>query len=528
MELDEILEYKYVPIDDEKNIFNNMDPITLKKIIELYYSGEETVKKIVATYELSLDNTANFSKHLPSYYMETKCPYDGTYLTASLPSKSALNFYWPDGVCLECGHKEYSNRKFGGKPCDCLNCQEKEEVEKKKVLSVLQDTYTERIKLKDITVIDRINIAALLQSIDIEYGYLIPPFVRYGGTNKNISINILRDLLDKNLLKISEKNSLDVFSDITETSFSYSPQKVYSSINIENEDGYNEKTFELLKNANEIAVNNDTELILLWREFVKKELFKLFKFKMEESKFTKELEDTERGKKIWNAFDRWLELYSPSQIYAILYKVIKDADNIRTSGNMGNFKYNEIAFIEKLADQMIIKYEKENWGIKSYNFPYKVELNIQTAIFFSKIVKEKNWFNKLVPGPKKVMPEGIDTDISLVKKYSDYSTNIETQEFDKFFISAINEAEYYYLNQWGLVIYDSYVTCLFATRQSLYEYKVYLDKTEDIDDGVGAATIEEEVMANSNFYVNGSYSSKTIYLAIRKLIKEQVPFVEEF
>lgn len=62
---------------------------------------------------------------------------------------------------------------------------------------------------------------------------------------------------------------------------------------------------------------------------------------------------------------------------------------------------------------------------------------------------------------------------------------------------------------------------------TLYEYIVFLNKNEDIDNGIEAATIEEEVMANSNFYVNGSYSSETIYLAIRKLIKEQVPFVEE-
>lgn len=250
--------------------------------------------------------------------MDKKCPYDGSYLTAPLPSKGNLSTYSPDGICLECNHVEYSSSNYLKKSCSCLNCKKEEVREKETVVKVIRDVYKDPVELNELSVMDRLHITALLQ------------------------------------------------------------------------------------NGSEIEVEDGEELISIWKDLVKRELYKLFKFQMEELRFTRELGNAEQEKKIFNAFDRWFEFYSPSQIYAILYKVIRDADNQRTSNKWGNYSYHEIDFIVKLADQMIVRYEKEEWGIKSYNYPYQLEFDIQTKLFFSKVAKEKNWFNELVPAPEKI------------------------------------------------------------------------------------------------------------------------------
>lgn len=527
MDIEDVLHRKLVRKDEEKNIFTHISDQDLNAIIELYYSKEKNVQEIVEDYRLPLQNISSFSKHLPDYYMDKKCPYDGSYLTAPLPSKGNLSTYSPDGTCLECNHVEYSGGNYLKQSCSCLNCKKEEVLEKETVVKVIRDVYKDPVELNELSIMDRLHIAALLQLLGIEYGYLIPPYRTYSDVNDSFSDNVLNDLLDRDILKVAEQNSLNVFSNITETSFSYARQEVYLLLNISHEVYDDEEIFELLKTGSGIEIEDGEELVSIWKDLVKNELYKLFKFQMKELKFTRELGNVEKEKKILNAFDRWLELYSPSQIYAILYKVIRDADNQRTSNKWGNYTYHEIDFIVKLADQMIVRYEKEEWGIKSYNYPYQLEFDIQTKLFFSKVAKEKNWFNKLVPAPEKIINEEIEANMTIVKNYSNYANEIEMQTMDAFLTSTLDHAVYYSLSPIGLIIHDGNIDCLFATRKSLVEYVLFLEKNGKIDSAHKATTIEEIITYNSGLYVDNSYSSKLIYLIMTRLIEKQVPFLEE-
>lgn len=527
MDIEDVLNRKLVRKDGEKNIFTHISDQDLNVIIELYYSKEKNVQEIVEDYRLPLQNISSFSKHLPDYYMDKECPYDGSYLIAPLPSKGNLSTYSPDGICLECNHVEYSSNNFLKKSCNCLNCKKEEVREKETVVKVIRDVYKDPVELNELSVMDRLHIAALLQLLGIEYGYLISPYRTYNDLNVGFSDRLLVELLDRKVLKMSEQNVLSVFSNVTETSYSYSVNDAYLALNISHEVYDDEEVFELLRNGSEIEVEDGEELIFIWKYLVKRELYKLFKFQMEELRFTRELGNVEQEKKIFNAFDRWLEFYSPSQIYAILYKVIRDADNHRTSNKWGKYSYHEIDFIVKLADQMIVRYEKEEWGIKSYNYPYQLEFDIQTKLFFSKVAKEKNWFNELVPAPEKILNEEIEANMTIVKDYSDYVNDIEMQNWDEFLTSTIEEAAYYYLSPMGLIVRDSNVKCLFATRKSLVEYVLFLEKNRKIDSDHRATTIEEKITYNSDFYVHASYSSQLIYLIMKRLIEKQVPFLEE-
>lgn len=68
-----------------------------------------------------------------------------------------------------------------------------------------------------------------------------------------------------------------------------------------------------------------------------------------------------------NAFDGCLKLYFPPQIvYALLYKSIRDADNTRITGTIGNYQYHEIKFIIVAVNQMIIKYEQVGYNKSTF------------------------------------------------------------------------------------------------------------------------------------------------------------------
>ncbi|MBL1228289.1 hypothetical protein IW492_03455 [Enterococcus sp. BWB1-3] len=114
-------------------------------------------------------------------------------------------------------------------------------------------------------------------------------------------------------------------------------------------------------------MKNSREYIHLWKSYVIQELLKIFKFEMKKLGFFRELDDEEKVKMLCSAFDGWLKIYSPSKVYALLYKSIRDADNARTTGTIGNYRYHEIKFIIVLVDKMIIKYEQEGWEIKNYD-----------------------------------------------------------------------------------------------------------------------------------------------------------------
>ena len=526
MEYEDIKGYKLVEIQEKDNAFYGVELEVLKKIIELYYTGKLSVTKIIDKFGLSLDNASKFFLHLPFFYTAKKCPYDDLNLITQLPSKSSLKYFSSDVKCEKCGHIEYNK---GNKECNCNNCQLKKENEKKKVTSIINDIYLDsEIEFQDIDVFDRVNIATLFQISNLEFNCLVPEYKTYKGSLNVFTIEVLRDLIDKDILKVSEKNPIEVFSNITDTNFSYRIDETLFSLNIVSERYSRIELFEKLKYLEDIELENSKEYIHLWKSYVIQELLKIFRFEMNKLGFSRELEDEEKEKKLYNAFNGWLKLYSPSQVYALLYKSIRDADNARTTGTIGNYKYHEIKFIIVLVDKMIIKYEKEGWEVKSYDYPNQLEPDIQTKLFFVNIINEKNWFGSIIPNWSQVTFEKNSTRNSIIMNYAEYIDKLELQKIDVFLELTIQTAAYYYLIPYGLVVKDGLVECLFATSKDLMGYLDVLKESDCVEEEYIGESVEMQISHSSNLYVNGSYSSNIIYLAIKMLIENRVPTIDEW
>ncbi|ENZ7247419.1 hypothetical protein ACG7YK_001350 [Enterococcus hirae] len=356
----------------------------------------------------------------------------------------------------------------------------------------------------------------------------MPKYKMYKESAKGFTLDILKDLIDKDILKISEQTPIEVFSKITDTNFSYRVDETLFSLNIVSERYNRIEIFEKLKYLDDIEVENSKEYIHLWKSYVIQELLKIFRFEMNKLGFSRELDDEEKEKLICNAFDGWLKLYSPSQVYSLLYKSIRDADNARTAGTIGNYKYHEIKFVIMLVDKMIIKYEKEGWEVKSYDYPNQLELDMQTKLFFVNVIKEKNWFGSIIPDWSQVTFEKISTRNSIIMNYSEYIDKLEYQKTDDFLGITLQKAEYYYLMPYGLVINDGLVDSLFATSKDLMGYLGTLKETGLVENEDEVESVETQISHSSNLYVNGSYSSNLIYLAIKVLIENRVPPIDEW
>ena len=57
----------------------------------------------------------------------------------------------------------------------------------------------------------------------------------YKESAKGFTLDILKDLIDKDILKISEQTPIEVFSKITDTNFSYRVDETLFSLNIVSE-----------------------------------------------------------------------------------------------------------------------------------------------------------------------------------------------------------------------------------------------------------------------------------------------------
>lgn len=507
-----------VPIKDKENPLSYLKSIRLKTVLENYYTDKVAVKEIIRKYDLPIDNVMDFHRYLPYYYTKVMCPYDGTKMCAAMPSRSNFKGHSPNVFCLECEHKK-------GTVCNCVNCQKESNREKEKIIAILDGIYkNSEIRIEDIGFIDRINIATLLQLSGNEYGYLILPFKQYSrSATGSITDEILTGLIQKKILRVSDQNDTEIFSNLKKDSLSYELNKSYLALNISS-DLFDDKRnlFQELKNPKKLVVNSFQEYRKIWQHYVFAELHKLFIFQMSQFRIDKELDSINKKQQIYAAFDRWMEAYTPSQIYAIIYKSVRDVDNIRTLGKMGNYKFHEMKFVIKIADRMIVKYEKENWGIQHYDFPTSIEINLQTQIFFNTIVHEPNWFDSNLPGLNQ-NEVFVDNDIHYLKE-------TECQHVDGFVHSTIDESIYYYIFTHGIVINDGNVEVLFTTKESLISYKNILNQKGLLSENVKNMDVFSQICYASveGFYIQDCYCSNVIFQIITILLENKVPTKEEW
>lgn len=482
------------------SFFNDKNEGEIKSVLVDYYENNKTLKQIAKESNKKI-NPAQLRKEFPKILSKNLCKHDLEKMYIELPIKQDMNNFSikeETSKCLKCAHTSQKN-------CKCDNCLE--EAKEK-----LVETYSTEEKV-DITICslsDRIILATLLQGlhanqIDSPFGSYrdfedkgSPMFFNDTDAFKKIEI-----LSDKGILSVSPASDLNAFVVGDNFPSTYYPLLVKWCLQVESNNVDNDRTLlDFLKYPNSSIVRQENDLDKIWKEIAVNELIRLFDFQLKEFKFA--YKHNTDGDKVSNAITRWLELYSPSQVYSLFWMAVRQSDNARTTQKWGKFEYHHIDFILKKIDDIIRYKLNKGQKIDSYGYPNKVSTTLFTKVFFDQIALIPDWFSKNIPKENQHIPKKSFNQIEFYESL----LNREEQIMDCL-ISGIN---YYYITNYGIIVNDGLVDWLFADEKTLYNISKVVGESETSGEN-------KEFYFNLDlpYYINDIYSTSYLMKLIRML-----------
>ena len=402
---DNFMESKKIKVNQlvfigEFDLSNILSLEEIQDLLEKYYDKNYKVINLMNQFNLNI-SSLNFAKYLPYLRTERKCIYDQSFMIKKLPSRSSSSYESKIYRCPECQHVE--STLIGRQSCDCDNCKELEKenenkkiqqlAEKRKKIETIILTSRKFWKYEELTLNDRIMLATILQNSQSKSGEEIVPYQEYGENDSNTILKMVSKLLGKGILSIDTSTSLDAFEEENE-GIKYYLEKIKLMIPLQYEQGISKETqFERLKypNYKDLSVTNKDKICRVWREYVTDELLILFDQFLVEFKFEDMRKDTTDKKE--SSILRWLENYTPAQIYSAMWAGVRNANTQRTQGHLGKYKFHPVHFVIFMID----KHMTEKVTLKDYNYPKNQVMSLSKKIFFESILHKVNWFKMRVP-----------------------------------------------------------------------------------------------------------------------------------
>ncbi|KAF1302466.1 hypothetical protein, partial [Candidatus Enterococcus willemsii] len=480
----EILES--IAYDTRGNSLENCSEEELKKIISDYYFGNKSLVKIIKEYDLN--TTSNkIRQDFPKLVSKTKCKHDQNKMYLSLPSKEHLKYFSleKDGFkCEKCNHRDKID-------CMCENCKRIYRKQVREIYSGYQ-----KIDFSDCNLQDRVELGALLQyfhvnSIEDNFGSY-DDFHDEDALAFIDEIDTIKRLANKRIIVVSSESKIEAFPMEEDFPRSYYITRVEWKLNIKfPENMEKDNILDFLKYPNASIVSEERESNYLWRLMAIGELIRLVKWQMEEFNFTFKI-DTDNDK-FKDLFNRLLENLTPAQIYALIWSSVRKADNLRTSNKWGNYRYRHVDFIIKIIDETNMKKFNSGIDLKPYDYPYQMIVTLSAKILFEQILLKVDWFTTKIPNL-----DGENTSMII-----NFYEELEARE-ESIFLNKSMPIDYYYLTDFGIVIFDGAVSKLFSDEKTLYKISKFIKREDEYPD--------EEFYFNLKlpYIILGVYS--TVYL----------------
>lgn len=309
-----------------------------------------------------------------------------------------------------------------------------------------------------------LDLAVILQSLHASNLTNIGSFNSLPDMENEISITTLRHLARSGVLVVSvESPSEAIEVDENENEYNFFLDKVSWDINIVRKNTDNDQLLEILKSPNagfplDFIPSKVNEVYL---ELVLSELNQLVIYLFEDLSLTYSGDADHDKMKM--AFQRWLISYTPAQIYSLLWATVRRADNSRTRGTWGNYRYHQTDFVIKLVDDLIESKSTRHAEVEPYKYPYQVEEHLRTKIFFSQVLIKPDWFNSMVPIKKEEDALEIASVNSLANLTYSYFTDLNKISL------VIKNANSFSIKPYGILItFDNEVE-LFTDQLTLFQ-----------------------------------------------------------
>ncbi|WP_395319563.1 hypothetical protein [Fructilactobacillus frigidiflavus] len=373
----------HINYESRGETFNEVSKERLIEILIDYYFNSLTLSKLIEKYNLNT-NLKNIRSDFPNLTSNLKCQYDGNLMISKLPSKESVKFDIEESnyECIVCGHRQSIN-------CRCDNCR-------KYYQQIIKNHYENQnldlVDLENISLMDRLNISEILQ---INHARSLEDITSDNKLNIQAYYELLAPLFDKNLLTISSNSTIESFKMADNFPNVFYPTEVNFNININS----SIDKLKFLTDENLLSKYKSDEIKDVYKKIVISELIKLLTIKMDEynlklvSRNEKEKNNIED---ITNLFNRMLKTLSPGQIYSLIWKGTRDANDSKDRNKWGNYKYHQLSFVLLKIDSVWKLYKNNNYEIKSFDIPYDYVKDLKTDIFFDFLLEKPNWFSEVI------------------------------------------------------------------------------------------------------------------------------------
>lgn len=292
---------------------NSLTKEQLDELKKRYYAGEST-KLLIQEFNLKGLRPGQITYLFDNIKTDIKCEYCDVFMEQLPPTRSTPN---KEIVCPTCGHKIFESKY---NTCYCGNCIKKREdeaarIKDKKITAVLNWIYleqeSEKTPIEEISDWDKILLGAIVNfAIDEELTHVEPLCNKEKllMPDEEGSFNMLRELHQKGLIILSEKNYLNSFTFDSDNNLkSFYLDKVFYDLWLKEETACDEllnATFKLSKESR----------LIFWREINKLEAINYLISIFEKIK----IYDFNPGKKTNEVFNTLVEKFSLSQIFRMI------------------------------------------------------------------------------------------------------------------------------------------------------------------------------------------------------------------
>jgi len=499
--------------------FSKMKDSKIISMLNEYYSDDISVKGLILKYKLDVE-VYDFSKNIPYIESDFECPYDDTMMYIKLPSKTMASSWKDNFICFECGHEKF-DKEYRSTECYCDNCQnEREKIVQQKRDIIISQIDSTPIDYHDIDFDLRFRLAIILQVLNVKSLTNINPLSIHDFEEKiyNGMISNLKELYHHGIIDISKLSRLDAFSDFDfeNKTFTFYMSQVKWDVYVKYPSVENNDLLELLKHPTPEIL--DKELInKYYRQVIINELENVYVNELEEFKFV--YKSGSDRVKLEEAFIRLLNIYSPAQIYSLIWAAVRRADNLRTINKWGNFKSRQSAFVLNCIENRIQRLVEREEDVKPYSYPnIKCDQLTSTKIFFGEIHPTIDWFNKLIPS------DGVDIQSNEIKmEYLEAHEQMLNREKDSIDLidGILKYAQDYRVTKYGIVVNDGNIDILYSYEISCYRYG------KDFGENIDFKSEEWFFDLETSIYIDGYYSAYFIIMLLKKLESSNILRIEE-
>jgi hypothetical protein len=360
------------------------------ELIRRYYNKEK-ITTLIEEYKIDTIPSRITSLFPPEVCEDILCP--NCNISMIKDRKSRNSPLWTNiPYCPECNHRE--NDK-----CNCDSCSEKKkksqfkELELKKEREqkkrqVINEVYALHdnvpIELENLTFRDRLYIGSLLRlslSENMQYIEAIANSKRELAPTGELQEEIIKSLITKKIIVVHPNSDIGAFVDREDVDFPnrYYMYKVNYYLNV-GESSQRDTVLKYLMNPPEIDKLSNIMVESIWKEIALAECLQYLKYQMEKVNFS-----FNPGEKTISIFDEFLNDFSTSQVYGIIYKGVTSATRYYQENKVSRQQAanSVIGACQRYAEKAIIN----DWEIMKYSRIIDLPQTVISEFFFNKLLK---------------------------------------------------------------------------------------------------------------------------------------------